>query len=112
MKVEYNGIEFNGLDHLVTGTDLRSMRLKGRQTTVEMAELVGIKTRKTIENWETNKGQPSLNQFILLALKSGFEPGLLISEYLRRGSTSIADADPNQINWDACRIAEMAEMAD
>jgi len=104
MKVTLNGHSFNGQDPIVTGTDLRIMRLKGGKTTAEMAEAAGVKTRKTYENWEQNKGQPNINQFVALCVYCGFNPGVLLSDFAKRGNTSIATADPHQIDWDGCQL--------
>ena len=38
----------------ITGSDLRKMRLEAGLTTVQMAKLAQVKTRKTYENWEKN----------------------------------------------------------
>ena len=50
----------------ITGTDLRRMRHDAGLTTVKMANLAKVKTRKTYENWEKNVGAPSMNQFIAM----------------------------------------------
>ena len=52
----------------IKGADLRKMRLDAGLTTVKMAELAKVKTRKTYENWEKNIGSPSMNQFIALCI--------------------------------------------
>lgn len=52
----------------ITGTELRKMRKEAGLTTSEMARLAKVKTRKTYENWEKNVGQPSINQYIMMAL--------------------------------------------
>lgn len=50
----------------ITGSDLRKMRLEAGLTTVQMAKLAEVKTRKTYENWEKNVGSPNMNQFIAM----------------------------------------------
>ncbi|MDP5032070.1 MAG: helix-turn-helix domain-containing protein [Paraglaciecola sp.] len=52
----------------ITGSDLRKMRLDAGLTTVKMAKLANVKTRKTYENWEKNVGSPSMNQFIAMCV--------------------------------------------
>ena len=52
----------------ITGSDLRKMRLEAGLTTVQMAQLAEVKTRKTYENWEKNIGAPSMNQFIAMCV--------------------------------------------
>ncbi len=69
---------------IITGTDLRRMRLKAGKTTVQMAEFANVKTRKTYENWEKNVGAPSMNQYIAMATACGFKPADLIKMYVDR----------------------------
>ena len=52
----------------IHGADLRKMRLDAGLTTVKMAQLAEVKTRKTYENWEKNIGAPSMNQFIAMCV--------------------------------------------
>jgi DNA-binding XRE family transcriptional regulator len=52
----------------ISGADLRKMRLDARLTTVRMAKLASVKTRKTYENWEKDIGAPSMNQFIAMCV--------------------------------------------
>lgn len=52
----------------ISGADLRKMRLDAGLTTVKMAKLANVKTRKTYENWEKNVGAPSMNQFIAMCV--------------------------------------------
>lgn len=51
---------------IIKGADIRRMRLNAGLTTREMAKIVGVKTRKTYENWERNTGCPNINQFIAI----------------------------------------------
>ncbi len=69
---------------IITGTDLRRMRLKAGKTTVQMAEFANVKTRKTYENWEKNVGAPSMNQYLAMSTACGFEPAALIKMYVDR----------------------------
>jgi DNA-binding XRE family transcriptional regulator len=52
----------------INGADLRKMRIDAGLTTVKMAKLAKVKTRKTYENWEKNIGSPSMNQFIAMCV--------------------------------------------
>ena len=104
MKVTLYGHQFDGKDPLITGTDLRILRLKGNKTTAEMADAAAVKTRKTYENWEAGKGQPNVNQFMALSVLCGFDPGRLLGEFARRGNTSLSGADHNLIQWEECAI--------
>ena len=71
---------------IITGTDLRIMRLRAGKTTVQMAEFAGVKTRKTYENWEKNVGSPSMNQFLAMSMSCGFNPSELVKMYVDRDS--------------------------
>ncbi|BDX05985.1 helix-turn-helix transcriptional regulator [Planctobacterium marinum] len=72
---------------IITGTDLRIMRLRAGKTTVQMAEFAGVKTRKTYENWEKNVGSPSMNQFLAMSMACGFKPAELIKMYIERDNS-------------------------
>lgn len=72
---------------IITGTDLRIMRLRAGKTTVQMAEFAGVKTRKTYENWEKNVGSPSMNQFLSMSMACGFKPAELIKMYIERDNS-------------------------
>lgn len=104
MKARINGYEFDGKDFLMTGIDLKLMRLKGQKTTAELASVAGVKTRKTYENWEHNIGQPNVNQFMAMALFCGFEPGSLLGEFIKRGNLALTEADPHSLDWPGCEL--------
>lgn len=57
----------------IKGGDLRSMRMMGGLTTMQMAAAAGVKTRKTYENWEKNLGTPNVNQFFDMVRACGFD---------------------------------------
>ena len=50
---------------MISGEDLRRMRLSVNRTTVEMANKVGV-SRITYEKWENGIGQPKMNQCLEL----------------------------------------------
>lgn len=60
------------------------MRLKAQKTTTDMAKIAGIKTRKTYENWEKNKAQPNMNQFIKMVEACGFDCTNIVYQCLQR----------------------------
>ncbi|WP_158968504.1 helix-turn-helix transcriptional regulator [Paraglaciecola sp. L3A3] len=62
----------------ICGTDLRKMRLDAGLTTVKMAKLANVKTRKTYENWEKNIGAPSMNQFIAMCVGCNYNPSKFV----------------------------------
>lgn len=74
----------------VTGTDLRTIRLKGGKTTSQMAKLANVRTRKTYESWEKNISSPSINQFISMAIGCGFRPEYLVKILCERNSSEEA----------------------
>lgn len=84
---------------IITGTDLRIMRLRAGKTTVQMAEFAGVKTRKTYENWEKNVGAPSMNQYLSMSMACGFKPAELIKMYVER--------DDNQSEIDLMSASEV-----
>lgn len=52
------------MEKYLVGRDLKLMRLGAELTTSKMAEYIGVKSRKTIENWESDQSEPGINQFI------------------------------------------------
>lgn len=53
------------MENYISGRHLKTIRVKANITTSVMAEFMGIRSRKTIENWESGQSTPSINQFIL-----------------------------------------------
>lgn len=72
----------------ITGADLRTMRLKAGFTTVKMAKLARVKTRKTYENWEKDVGAPSMNQFLAMCIGCQFNSSILVKLLLERRDLS------------------------
>ena len=60
------------------GKDLKAMRVTSDFTTSMMAEFMGVKSRKTIENWEAENSEPSINQFLKYCHVCKEEPEKLI----------------------------------
>lgn len=69
---------------VITGRDLRLIRLFNKIPTLEMAEALNLKSRKTIENWEKQRSQPSINQLIVFCAVAGFNPSRVIAEIYQR----------------------------
>lgn len=69
-----------GLRTYISGSDLRIMRSEAKLTTVKMAEIAGVKTRKTYENWEKERGAPNINQYIRMVIGCGQSPSSFISD--------------------------------
>lgn len=72
------------MHQIITGQDLRLMRVIADKTTSEMAIFAGVKTRKTYENWEKEVGQPGMNQWINMVRGCGYQPDLLIQQFVSR----------------------------
>ncbi len=72
----------------ITGADLRKMRLEAGLTTVQMAKLAEVKTRKTYENWEKNVGSPSMNQFISMCTGCNFNSSAIVKMAMERADLS------------------------
>lgn len=79
---------------IITGRDLRRMRIHSQLTSAAVAAKLAIKSRKTIENWERDFCEPTITVFMEYCLSTGFNPGRVVEEILKRNSD-----DPTQI-WD------------
>ncbi len=66
---------------LITGNDLRAMRMVSGKTTTAMANAAGVRTRKTYENWEKNMSSPSVNQFMAMAHECGLSAAEFIANF-------------------------------
>ena len=75
---------------LISGKDLRLMRITADKTTSEMAGYAGVKTRKTYENWEKGIGQPGINQWLLMAIHCGYQPDLLVDQFMHRQTSGLS----------------------
>lgn len=72
----------------ITGSDLRKMRQDAGLTTVKMAKLANVKTRKTYENWEKEIGSPSMNQFIAMCVGCNYNSSKFVKLAVERQDTS------------------------
>jgi DNA-binding XRE family transcriptional regulator len=68
----------------ITGSDLRKMRQDAGLTTVKMANLASVKTRKTYENWEKEIGSPSMNQFIAMCVGCNYNASKFVKLVIER----------------------------
>ena len=85
--------------NIITGKDLRLMRVIADKTTSEMAVYAGVKTRKTYENWEKEVGQPGMNQWLKMARACGYQPHLLVEQFVNRDENH----DPRLIDYELTR---------
>lgn len=72
----------------INGSDLRKMRQEAGLTTVQMANLAEVKTRKTYENWEKNVGSPSMNQFIAMCAGCNYNSSAIVKMAVERNGAS------------------------
>ena len=72
----------------INGADLRNMRQDAGLTTVKMASLANVKTRKTYENWEKNIGSPNMNQFIAMCLGCNYNSSKFVKLAVERQDPS------------------------
>lgn len=80
------------VESYITGKDLRIMRIHAKYTTGYMADLLSIKSRKTIENWEQGASVPGINQFFAYCFATGFRPHAVIREVLKRNQEDATQA--------------------
>lgn len=85
--------------NIIRGRDLKLMRIQGKITTSIMAEFLGIRSRKTIENWESEQSTPSINQYILFCKFAGYHPGLVLERIMLRNASENTEQD---IELDGC----------
>lgn len=69
---------------ILKGNFLRKMRLTAGLTTEQMRKIVGVRTRKTIENWEKDVGSPNFDQAITIMLACEVAPAQFINAVLRQ----------------------------
>jgi transcriptional regulator with XRE-family HTH domain len=69
---------------IIRGTDLRKIRLDAKLTTTQAAEIVGVMTRKTYENWERGTGIPNVNQFVALCEGCMFSATVILALAIKR----------------------------
>lgn len=91
------------INNVIPGRDLKIMRVSVGKTTAQMASEVGVKSRKTIENWEASVSTPSINQWMEYCFLTGHDPAAVIIETQKRNAE-----DPTKkldINLEACKQA-------
>jgi DNA-binding XRE family transcriptional regulator len=74
----------NGIDWVIRGDDLRTMRLGANLTTTQAAEVVGVKTRQTYESWERENAIPNINQFVALCEGCMFSAAVILALAIKR----------------------------
>lgn len=80
------------------------MQVMANKTHSMVAQTIGVKSRKTIENWEKSSSQPKIRQFIMLAKYFGFDASKVIDACMERAMAGDPELDHHSINWSACRL--------
>jgi len=75
---------------MVTGADLKTMRLQAGKSKEEMANFIGIESIETYNNWEQGNDLPGVNQYLGLVDCCGFDVAKLINMYITRGNLAEA----------------------
>jgi transcriptional regulator with XRE-family HTH domain len=65
------------------------MRLDAKLSTTIAAEIAGVKTRKTYENWERGAGIPNINQFVALCEGYKLSPNVILALAIKRRRENI-----------------------
>lgn len=102
MKTEIGGREYESPATIILGKDLKRMRISAKITTSIAAEYMGIRSRKTIENWESGASSPSMNQLILLCMYYDFDASKVIAQCVARIQQVDPQEDYRDIDLDAC----------
>jgi DNA-binding XRE family transcriptional regulator len=66
--------------NIISGDDLKRMRLSANKTTVNIAKVVGV-SRITYENWEKDIGQPKINQFLIIGSYCSINLNPLLNQF-------------------------------
>ena len=103
MKFKYKGHSFDSDEPILIGRDLKIMRVMAGVNTTVAAEYLGVKSRKTIENWESSKSQPGINNFVMMCRRYGFNPALVIQAAIERTLDPTSEKHEVSLNFEACR---------
>lgn len=84
MKFTLAGNNYDSEVPVLVGRDLKMMRIFAKVTTSVAAEYMGIKSRKTIENWESGQSSPSISQFLILCRYYDMNASKIIAQCIER----------------------------
>ena len=84
MKVEFNGKEIDTKKVFIFGRDIKLVRLFGKKTTSDICQMLGVKSRKTVENWEADRSQPSMLQLVMICLFCNVDPSRFVDLCIQR----------------------------
>lgn len=85
----------------VTGEDLRAIRRFGCKSTRQVSKAVGV-SRSTYINWESDVGQPRVNQFIRICIYCGLDMSSWV-DYVKSVTPTGPDEKHNINNKDQNR---------
>lgn len=102
MKFTYNGHEYDSKNPIILGRDLKKMRIHAKITTSVAAEYMGIKSRKTIENWESGQSSPDITQFLILCRYYDLDASKIIAQCMSRAKECKTDEDYRDIDVAIC----------
>lgn len=102
MKTQLHSTQIDKNVKIIVGRDLKQMRLKAKITTSIAAEYMGIKSRKTIENWESGASSPSINQLLLLCMYYDFDASQVIEQCMERLKVCDPLKNYQEIDFDSC----------
>lgn len=77
------------VDKIVTGRDLKLMRLKAGKTPEQVAGHLNLKSPKTCVNWEFDRSGPDVNQWLKILVFYGVNPYKFVKAALNRNATSV-----------------------
>lgn len=75
-----------GLESFFLGSDLQYMRRVFGASAEEVAAMLGLRARKTIENWEREGPKADIDQFICLCVHMEYNPEKLLDFLIHRKS--------------------------
>lgn len=86
MKFNFEDHEYDSAKPMILGRDLKRMRIHAKVTTSIAAEYMGIKSRKTIENWESGQSSPNISQLLILCRYYDMDASKIITLCIERAA--------------------------
>lgn len=103
MKITLGGKEYDSPATIIVGRDLKLMRISAKVTTSIAAEYMGIRSRKTIENWESGASSPNIQQFMLLCRFYDFSVWKVVGQCVDRIQRCDPLEDYQELDLELCR---------
>lgn len=105
MKFQFADSEYDSEVPIIMGRDLKKMRIHADVTTSVAAEYMGIKSRKTIENWESGQSSPKISQFLILCRYYDLDASKITALCLERARNNQQMENYQEIDMAACSTA-------